>query len=148
MLVAVPVAMLALVVGIVLTLRALAPDEIPEADHDDYCDVVHGTSFVSATAQDDGVLVTWEPNLYDVASDYVVHRRPAGSADGTGWERVAEVTAGPVANGEPLSRLDTAPPAEPGTAYEYAVTHVFPECGGESEIPSFPAPPTATPPAG
>ena len=147
-LLAVPAALLAVAAGVVLTLRALAPEEIPEATHDDYCDAVHGTFEVAATAQDDGVLVTWQSMLYDDAADYVVYRRPAGAADDAdAWQRVAAPTAGPAEDGEPLSHLDTTPPDEPGSAYEYAVTHDFPECGGESEIDTFPAPPTAVPPS-
>lgn len=147
-LLAVPAALLAVAAGVVLTLRALAPEEIPEATHEDYCDAVHGTFEVTATAQDEGVLLTWQSMLYDEAADYVVYRRPAGAADDDddAWQRVAAPTVGPAENGEPLSHLDTTAPDAPGTAYGYAVTHDVPECGGESEIDTFPAPPTAIPP--
>lgn len=150
MLVAVPVALVALVVVIALVIRALSPEEVPEATLEDYCDAVHGTWDVTATAHDDGVLVTWQSMSYDEPGDYVVHRRPAGSPEDGEWQRVAAVTVGPVERGEPLSHLDTTPAEQPGTAYEYGVSHVIDECGGESEPDTFDPPTapgrTATPP--
>ncbi len=142
---AIAAALLAVAAGLVVAIRALGPEEIPEATHDDYCDAVHGAFGVTATAQDGGVLVTWLAMQYDETADFVVHRRPVGS---TQWQRVAETTVSLVDGEGALSHLDTTPAEQPGTAYEYAVTHLLPDCGGESDPNDVEpgGPPTATPP--
>lgn len=116
------------------------------ADLGVYCATVHRTFGITAEVDGDAVLVGWEAeHASDDRTTFTVYRRPAGAGGGSpdddgegraddgagdgGWERLGEVA---VARGDERF-VDTTPPAEPGLAYEYAVTVTVAECGGESE---------------
>ena len=119
-----------------------APSDDEEATFEDYCDTIHQVYEVQAEQTPDGVLVTWDSaSTISDPGTYVVHRRPAGS---TQWQSVEQVER----LDDNFTYLDARPAEQPGVAYEYWVTFVLPECGGESELcPTFVCdpPPAATP---
>ena len=132
-------ALVPLVTGIA---GACGPGEIPEATFEDYCAVVHQVDATAAEQAPEGVLVSWlAAATTDGPRTFVIYRRPAGA---TQWQRVEQVER----LDDDFTYLDTHPAEQPGTAYEYWVTVVMPECGGESELcPSFSCePPPAAPP--
>ncbi|MCC2333665.1 hypothetical protein [Cellulomonas wangsupingiae] len=119
-----------------------APSDDEEATFEDYCATVHQVNWVQAEQTPDGVLVTWDSSqTIGVPEPFVVYRRPAGT---TAWQRVEQVER----LDDNFTYVDTQPAEQPGVAYEYWVTFVVPECGGESELcPTFVCdpPPAATP---
>lgn len=98
------------------------------ASVDDYCSTIHDTSDVTAETTGAGVVVGWWSQPTGDPVDFVVYRRPVGD---DAWQRVADVST---PDGDEMTYVDTTPAEEPGTAYEYTVTRVEADCGGESEI--------------
>lgn len=120
---------------------ACGPAEPDEATLEDYCATIHQVYATAVEQTPEGVLVTWDADtpIRDPET-YVVYRRPAET---TQWQQVERVE-----RLDDFTYLDTSPAEQPGVAYEYWVTFVEPECGGESELcPAFVCepPPAATP---
>ncbi|GIG40922.1 fibronectin type III domain-containing protein [Cellulomonas phragmiteti] len=115
-----------------------APSSDEEATIEDYCDAVHQVNWVDVEQTPEGVLVTWDAAAtFGGPGTYVVHRRPSGTAQ---WQRVEEIER----LDDDFTYVDTRPAEQPGVAYEYWVTVVEPECGGESELcPPFVCDPPA-----
>jgi len=118
------------------------PRDDEEATFEDYCAVIHRVYSTEAEQAPEGVLVSWDAAVTPGGPrTYIVHRRPAGT---TQWQRVEEIER----SDDDFTYLDTRPAEQPGVAYEYWVTVVEAECGGESELcPPFECdpPPAATP---
>lgn len=153
---AVSTALALLVVAIVATCGPAEPTDTPRArtptasastddegaTMQDYCDVIHQVHEVETEETLEGVLVTWDAAATTGGPrTYVVHRRPAGT---TQWQPVEEIER----TDDDFTYLDIRPAEQSDTAYEYWVTVVEADCGGESDLcPPFECdpPPAATP---
>lgn len=117
---------------VVLVATSCTPDAAMDEEQtfEDFCEAVYNVQPVTAEATPGGVQLTWFAGASAIEPRaYMVYRRPAGTTE---WQQLEEVSFSNA--DDDLTYLDTRPAEQPDVAYEYTVTTIEPDCGGESEL--------------